>query len=531
MRSALIALLPGMAMSAAAGQDGPVPVTLSYAHRLPALEAPALRVGDECFLPVSEAGRIGWTVESDGDEARVSVHGLVVETFIRDLDGRPYLPLRTVVEAAGGLSEWTQEQRLQVYSKITRITVKVDRIEIEGTLPVTRSFLVLDGPKRVAFDIKAARLDPNDPPEVTGEVRYAQFDPVTVRVVAQVQGEPNVSQVAGDPARPILRWTGASTVPIEAIEFPPKPAPLLLGEPILEVDTEERTVIRLPFQGPAPGKLAAYRDPDGVFWVDLPSGERLEGWQQTSLRGRVVLSAELVERGGGGLRLRLELERPMGVHVSARDSELVVRLVRAEHAYGSLAEKTIVVDPGHGGRDAGAQHKEDGERLDEKDLNLAVARIVADLLSESGSTVVMTRNDDYHVGVYDRPEMANASEAHFFISIHFNSNPTPNSRSGTFTYYHSDDTDSKLLAECILGEISKVSGLPSNGAMSDYTVHWRGEKKGFAVLRSIEMPGVLVEIAYLNNDTDRKRLLEPEFQRAVAEAIVKGIEVYIGNEA
>jgi N-acetylmuramoyl-L-alanine amidase len=110
--------------------------------------------------------------------------------------------------------------------------------------------------------------------------------------------------------------------------------------------------------------------------------------------------------------------------------------------------------------------------------------------------------------------------------VHINSNTVANSQSGSFVYYHGGDADSKLLADLISEEIGKVSELKSHGSRSDRTV---AKQSGFAVLRGSTMPGVLVEVAYINNATDRKYLQSAEFQRKIANAIVKGIKAYIGE--
>src|SRR5262249_47191768 len=148
-----------------------------------------------------------------------------------------------------------------------------------------------------------------------------------------------------------------------------------------------------------------------------------------------------------------------------------------------------------------------------KDITLPIARLVASKLSDEGCTVLLTRDDDTFVPLPDRPGVANGSAADFFVSVHINSNGVDESRSGTTTYFHFDDPDCKLLAECIQAEIAKISGLPDNGVASDRTV---AKTKGFAVLRGSEMPAVLVEVAYINNSKDRSLLLKDEFRQKIA---------------
>ena len=221
--------------------------------------------------------------------------------------------------------------------------------------------------------------------------------------------------------------------------------------------------------------------------------------------------------------LRLELKKPMGVSVEPASNRLSVSISQPRSAGGRLADKTLVIDPGHGGTDGGAR----SGSLYEKNLTLPISKMVVEMLKQEGAAVILTRSTDVAVGLHDRPKVANNSSAHFFVSIHINSNTVANSQSGSFVYYHKKDPDSKLLADLISDEIRKVSPLKSHGSRSDQTV---AKTNGFAVLRGSQMPGVLVEVAYINNATDRKHLQDAAFQRKIAQAIVKAIKAYIGEQ-
>ena len=220
--------------------------------------------------------------------------------------------------------------------------------------------------------------------------------------------------------------------------------------------------------------------------------------------------------------VELKLKGAAGVNVAPSRTQLVITLIRPKSASGEISEKTVVVDPGHGGDDSGATNS----GLQEKVYNLAIGCNVTKAFTEAGSAVVMTRCDDSYPTLDERSDMANDNEADFLISIHHNSNGLADSRSGTFTYYHNGSTEGKLLAECIQREIAAVSGLPDNGVAVDTS---RFPKGGMKVLRRAKMPSVLVEVAYINNATDREKIKSEDFQKAIAKAIVKGVRDYLGD--
>lgn len=523
MKGNALALLLCVTVSAGA-QEGRQPATVIYAGQIVAFASSAERLGDECFVPAAELDRLGWNASVRGSQARVVVSGRTVDTFARRRGGTDFVPLRAIVSAVGGRSEWTTESVLTVYATIQRIAVSETGIEVDVRGPVSHRVLRMDTPPRIVVDVYGARLDPNAAPLTSGEFRMSQFDANTVRVVAQlnVLAQPQGGLTPEGSIR--VFWSGARTVkPDPYRPSPNAPSPMTLGTPEVVSDTDDETIIQIPFQGGVPGTFSVLRDSAGVHWVNFPSARLGPNARLVDLTAKAIRSGRLIDRPGGGLALRFEIEQPMGIHVGARGPNLIVRLSRPKNSGGGLAGKIIVVDAGHGGKDPGASW---GTLL-EKDINLDIARHVARYLAEGGAIVLMTREDDTFIELNDRPGMANASGAHLFISIHTNSNNIVNSTSGTFTYYHMQDPDSRALAECIQAEVVKVTGLPDHGARSDSEVYKVG---GFAVLRHSRMPAVLFETAYINHERDRQKLMDPEFRRAVAEAIVRGIEVYVGNE-
>ncbi|WP_429349830.1 N-acetylmuramoyl-L-alanine amidase [Paenibacillus sp. 4624] len=177
-----------------------------------------------------------------------------------------------------------------------------------------------------------------------------------------------------------------------------------------------------------------------------------------------------------------------------------------------MAEKLVVLDPGHGGKDPGASGP---TKKREKDFTLTMAMKVEDILkSIPGITVSLTRRTDVYIGLSDRAKVANRMKADFFVSIHANSYLSTSH--GSETFYKKDN--SKSAAQILNKAMVSASGL-----------YDRGVKYGnFAVVRETKMPSVLLEVGFISNPEEEKLLFDPAFQDRVALAIAKGICDYMG---
>ncbi len=218
-----------------------------------------------------------------------------------------------------------------------------------------------------------------------------------------------------------------------------------------------------------------------------------------------------------------------------------------------LGVKTIVVDAGHGGKDPGALGK---GGLREKDVVLKVARQVSAKLRKKGYTVIMTRDRDVFIPLEERTAIANTKKADLFVSIHVNATVNRKAR-GIETYYLSlastpeeqqaaaleNAVSSKQLGELqsILKDILKNSKIKESrhfagmmqtsmvqGMQKKYSnVKNRGVRKApFFVLIGAQMPSILVELGFLSNRDEEKRLRSNSYLEALASEIVMGVESY-----
>ncbi|MBW2617823.1 MAG: N-acetylmuramoyl-L-alanine amidase [Deltaproteobacteria bacterium] len=220
-----------------------------------------------------------------------------------------------------------------------------------------------------------------------------------------------------------------------------------------------------------------------------------------------------------------------------------------------LGVETVVIDPGHGGRDPGALTCQPG--LVEKQITLKVARHLARLLEQQGVEVVLTRNKDVFVSLEERTAIANTVGADLFISIHVNA-ARDRRLSGVETYFLNLATDERAIAlaarenatttksisdlQAILNDLmlnTKIHesnrlafqaqrGLISHLRQSYPKLRSLGVKQApFYVLLGAQMPAVLVEIGFGTNQQDCRRLATKKYLERVAEGIAQGVAQYI----
>ena len=173
---------------------------------------------------------------------------------------------------------------------------------------------------------------------------------------------------------------------------------------------------------------------------------------------------------------------------------------------------TVVIDPGHGGKDPGATSV---LGFYEKSVNLSVANKVARLLEQRGLRVKMTRTSDRYPELEERVAIANRLNADLFVSIHADSFPKSSRRGFTVYIARSASSSSRRAANAISRSMSGT-GLNSFGVQT----------AGYHVLTGTRGPAVLVEMGYLSNRSEAALLRSSSFQNRLAQAIADGISDY-----
>ncbi len=219
--------------------------------------------------------------------------------------------------------------------------------------------------------------------------------------------------------------------------------------------------------------------------------------------------------------------------------------------------RTIVIDPGHGGKDPGARGI---RRTEEKDITLKVGLQLREILSKQpGLRVLMTRDRDVFIELEDRAKFANRNEADLFVSIHVNSHPSRTVK-GIEIYHFGEAKDQRALEvaarengtpigntavgwEYLVADLLTTKKIEESLELAwnakeamvsqmngQYVVIDHGVKTApFYVLRFTSMPSILAEIAYISNPDEEDLIRKPAFVRDVAQSLYQGIVSFLAN--
>lgn len=207
--------------------------------------------------------------------------------------------------------------------------------------------------------------------------------------------------------------------------------------------------------------------------------------------------------------------RYYGCHAAWEGNTLVLRFNHPATG-GDLSGLTVVVDPGHGGRDNGNMAGRDEV---EKNINYWQAMAVGDALSAAGARVVYTRQSDATLSLDQRVEIAHQYQADLFISCHQNSAGSDSRPHGVQVYYNAPF--SQPLAMYVQNQLEPIMG-------DSQWNYWNGPNASynFAVTRERQYPSILIEFGFLSNPNDEALALSSSHREAMAQAVVQGVIDY-----
>jgi N-acetylmuramoyl-L-alanine amidase len=317
-------------------------------------------------------------------------------------------------------------------------------------------------------------------------------------------------------------------------------------------------------------KVFALESPDRVV-IDLPATRLASGARMPAVAGPVK-SIRSGMQDKRTLRLVLELDRALAPQLVGKGNSIIINIgatavaapasppapiaVRAAHAPADEGRDVIVaIDAGHGGQDPGASGAS-GTR--EKDVVLAIARALAKRIdAEPGMKAYLTRDDDRFIPLRERMNLARKARADIFVSVHADSIRNRDV-SGSSVYVLADRGASseaaRWLAEqenaadlkggvslgdksdqlaAVLMDVSQGASIGSSVVAAERVLSQLDrvgtirktevQRAAFAVLKSPDIPSMLVETAYISNPAEERKLRTAAHQQAVAEAIFNGV--------
>ena len=279
----------------------------------------------------------------------------------------------------------------------------------------------------------------------------------------------------------------------------------------------------------------------------------VRGGQNTLQRARVVLELSGNDHG----YRTFQLENPFRIVTDVYTGASRPPAVASGRDFDERPVRRVVIDPGHGGRDPGATRG----RVREKDVVLRISKELRWRLEQRGFEVLMTRDSDVFLPVAARPARANLANADLFISIHANASPNRQTH-GVETYLLDTRYDRQtarvaarengttvaeltdldlIVASLRLGYTERYAARLAEDVQTGLVKRLRkdhratgnlGVKRGpFLVLFQADMPAILVEVGFVTNKSEIKRLQTRGFARAVADGIARGVVRYRDRHA
>lgn len=291
-----------------------------------------------------------------------------------------------------------------------------------------------------------------------------------------------------------------------------------------------------------------YDEKNQLIFLEIKNTKLLSPIKNNSIKNSDIEDFKAVNMGNG-MGFFIKQTSGKSFKIITTSGKLVVKFDKAANK-----RFTIVIDPGHGGKDPGASTA----GRNEKDIVLNVAKYLRDNLSKDFD-VILTRSNDTFISLSQRPNLANKREADMFISLHVNASTSRTPR-GVDVFYFSKTSSpyaariaqyensfgdsfgeksgsiSQILGELEYKKYQEVSAKLARGIVDNVSRTMVMKNNGiqganFAVLRGLgrantAIPGVLVELGFLTNPQDRNKIVQATNQKKMAFAIAAEVREY-----
>ncbi len=416
------------------------------------------------------------------------------------------------------------------------------RITLESAKPISHKMVLLKNPDRLVLDLEDVELGAtlktlsdkilsSDP--YIKQVRAAQFKPGVVRVVIDLKAEIKPTIFSLPPAGEYKNRL--------VLDIYPTLDPLMAMLEQRQKSAADAIKPELPATGPTPLQTASPQ----IIVEPIPDAVKQETNQVNSTETEPVgtekaaaPNAPLPEPNKPDITNKEEL-------TNKTDSRLI----------------TIAIDAGHGGEDPGARGANGSH---EKDITLAIAKKLKEQIdAEPNMRGVLTRDGDYFIPLHGRVVKARKLQADLFVSVHADAFVKKDARgssvfalsergatSASARYLAKKENESDLIGGVSLDDkdpylartlldLSQTATINDSlklgkavlGHLGDInTLHKRAvEQAGFAVLKSPDIPSILVETAFISNPEEERKLNDGEYQDKLAGAVLSGIKKYFAS--
>lgn len=342
----------------------------------------------------------------------------------------------------------------------------------------------------------------------------------------------------------------------------------------------DHTRLVLDLSGPVEHKLFTLSNPSRLV-IDLESVNLKAKLSAVSLKGTPIKTLRSAPRNKRDLRVVLDLSTSINPKSfllkksAGKNDRLVIDLYDKKKAADKASQKAtlaaskkldivIAIDAGHGGEDPGALGPKRGKkkRLREKDVVLAISKELQKLINaEPGYRAELVRTGDYYIPLRKRRDIARAKRADLFISIHADAFTNPKAKgasvfalsrkgatSETARFLAQQENKADLIGGVgsvnlqdkdevlrgVLVDLSMTATLGSSLQIGDRVLKQmdkvaklhkpRVEQAGFAVLKSPDVPSILIETGFISNPDEAKKLASTYYRRSMAKSIFRGVK-------
>jgi len=451
---------------------------------------------------------------------KLQVNGEIVPTDVAPLieNGRTLIPARAVFEDLGAEVSW------EPVTKCVTIKYKsnVIMLFVDKTISIVNTDIKeLDVPAKIIND------------RTMIPVRFVAQE---LKMTVDWDDATSTVSIIGEKVKP---------EPEPEPEPDPEPIPKPLPEPDVEIpgqfenayllseisvrDTSSKTTITLHGVGKTNPSVIKLDNPARIVF-DFENCTLMGNASTYKSENSNIISVRSGQFSESTTRIVIDLTEFSPYHTSSSKDNFVITFENNHDSEGgdiseagayisplplsdAAKDKLLFIDPGHGGSEVGTIGKWNGKDIYEKDINIKIALLVNEMLINNGVNTYMVRTDDEAISVSRRPQIANEMGAHFYLSIHNNASESSAANGVQICYADStasfSDISNREISNIFYDNIASL-GLKKAGLLNN---------PRYIVIYKANMPSIIVENAFMSNQSDLALLMDDKFIVKLAQKI------------